>query len=1067
MSGYSRRDPHNNLRETSTMMRSTTWRRAVGLGAAFILLIPANVASADPQDPSLGKSGDYVTSPDITTRFATTGKWFVELKSNPTAVGGSKRTINVQQDKFISDARAEGFPAQVDLTFSSLFNGFSVEASATTAATYADLPGVKAVYPVVPVAAPEPQAVSPELYSAIAMTGADVVQSQLGFTGKGVKVGIIDTGIDIDHPDLGGNGIDGATPFPSERVAYGYDFVGDDYNADPSDPDYNLVTKPDNRPDDCQGHGTHVAGIVGASGTVTGVAPDVTFGAYRVFGCNGAVNDDILLAAMERAEADGMDVVNLSLGTGFDSWPNGPTSIASDRLVRNGVVMVMSAGNDGDSFTQAIGSPSTGSKVISVASYDNTKVRVDELVVRDGTDELSVGFYDATGSPKASSALNGTPIAGTTDPLGCEAETADIIGKVAITSRGTCPFAQKAVNAQNAGAKALIIYNNEPGYISPTVAGDIEITIPVVSVTQTDGKLIVQWLTDDAEIPTVEFTGKKTPQPNPTGGLISSFSSWGLAADLTLKPDLGAPGGSIYSTVPLEQDGYGTKSGTSMAAPHVAGAVALMLQANPALTPANVLSKLQNTAEPSLFSYDVKLGILDAAHHQGAGLIQVDKAILGTTDVAPGKISTGESADGPHTETLTITNRGTVAQTWTLEAEDAISTVVDPEDPKATQNDVEFFSETAIVQFSATSVTVPAGGTATVDVTIEPNAKAMEGTQYSGFVHLKGSEGADKISVPYAGMAGDYGALTIFPSLEKGLPALVEVTKCDGWLDQQCQDDKPTFTRVNAAKVFALGTDLPTVNVSIAYPVARLTVDVMKVGANGVPVEASSTTAYAIESRGRDGGTSLWLWDGRLVNDQGLLVEVEPGNYVMRLTALEADGDGGTQSWTSPAFGVKNTPVVPPSPTPTVTVTQTTPPTTKPPVIDIYSTPGYHDLNGRKWFTTCEKYSQTTRCRTNIFATQVTQENGKFVSRNGWVFNNLTYLASPRSLWKNNPLGNKGSWTATDGRKWRTECDTPATGRNGCRSYAQAKVIGVAPKGKGYTYEWSTQWVLNNIVRFS
>ncbi len=165
----------------------------------------------------------------------------------------------------------------------------------------------------------------------------------------------------------------------------------------------------------------------------------------------------------------------------------------------------------------------------------------------------------------------------------------------------------------------------------------------------------------------------------------------------------------------------------------------------------------------------------------------------------------------------------------------------------------------------------------------------------------------------------------------------------------------------------------------------------------------------------------------------------------------------------------------PPSPTPTVTVTATPtvkptpPPTTTPPtpVVDLYSTPGYHNVNGRKWFTSCEKYSQTTRCRTNIFATTISYTNGKFVPENKWVFNNLTYLPSPRSLWKNNPLGYEGKWTAADGRQWRTECDTPTTGRNGCRSYVKAKLIDVSPKGAGYGYEWTTKWVFNNIVRFS
>ncbi len=506
-----------------------------------------------------------------------------------------------------------------------------------------------------------------------------------------------------------------------------------------------------------------------------------------------------------------------------------------------------------------------------------------------------------------------------------------------------------------------------------------------------------------------------------------------------------------------------------MSAPHVAGAVALMLQANPALTPAKVLSRLQNTAEPSQFSYAPTFGILDAAHHQGAGLIQVDKAILGTTDVTPGKISTGESADGPFTQTLTITNGGGAAGTWTLEAVDAVSTYVDPKDPQATQNKVLYSADSSIVQFSATSVTVPAGGSATVDVTILPNDNAVAGTQYSGFIQLKPTEGTGMINVPFAGMAGDYGALPIFPDLESGLPGMVVVTECAIWHNQQCADPDVDFDDADADTIYALGNDLPTAVALIAYPIARLTVDVLKVSSSGAPVETSKRTATVIDHVGRSGGLMLWSWDGRLADKSGLIREVAPGNYMLRFTALEADGDGGTQSWTSPAFGIKNAPAPTPSPTPTVTVTQTVAPTvapTPPPKGDLYSTPGYHDVNGRKWFTACEKYSQTTRCRTNIYGTQVTQENGKFVSRNGWVFNNLTYLPSPRSLWKGNPLGNTGEYTV-NGRQWRTECDTAVTGRNGCRSYINSRVIQAVPKGAGYTYEWNTKWVFNNIVRFS
>ena len=128
----------------------------------------------------------------------------------------------------------------------------------------------------------------------------------------------------------------GGVVTPNSSLVTGYDFVGDAYNADPASPDYNPVPTPDDNPDDCAGHGSHVAGIVGANGTVRGVAPDVTFGAYRVFGCAGSTEGDIMIAAMERALADGMQVVNQSIGSSFQ-WPEYPTAKAADRLVKAGV----------------------------------------------------------------------------------------------------------------------------------------------------------------------------------------------------------------------------------------------------------------------------------------------------------------------------------------------------------------------------------------------------------------------------------------------------------------------------------------------------------------------------------------------------------------------------------------------------------------------------------------------------------------------------------------------------------------------------------------------------------
>lgn len=136
--------------------------------------------------------------------------------------------------------------------------------------------------------------------------------------------------------------------------------------------------------------------------------------------------------------------------------------------------------------------------------------------------------------------------------------------------------------------------------------------------------------------------------------------------------------------------------------------------------------------------------------------------------------------------------------------------------------------------------------------------------------------------------------------------------------------------------------------------------------------------------------------------------------------------------------------------------------------VALYTTEGLHTVSGRSWRTECEPYSQTTRCRTDIWASTVQSAGGTLSVVEGWTFNNLTYVASPRALWAGNTLGNTGSWTADDGRKWRTECDTAVTGGNGCRSYTWSNVAVAVPKsGGGYTYRWEYKEVFNNMVRFS
>lgn len=191
-------------------------------------------------------------------------------------------------------------------------------------------------------------------------------------TGQGIKVGIIDTGVDYMHPGLGG------CFGPNCRVAYGYDFVGDGYTG-------NNEAIPDSDPrDTCNGHGTHVTGIIGAQDDqFTGIAPQVTFGAYRIFGCEGSSTDDVIMKAMEMAYADGMDIINLSLGD--VGWPESPASLLADALALKGMIVCAAAGNEGDRGMFEVGAPSLGKHALSVASIDNTHVLSHTIKIADLT----------------------------------------------------------------------------------------------------------------------------------------------------------------------------------------------------------------------------------------------------------------------------------------------------------------------------------------------------------------------------------------------------------------------------------------------------------------------------------------------------------------------------------------------------------------------------------------------------------------------------------------------------------------------------------------------------------
>jgi minor extracellular serine protease Vpr len=863
--------------------------RIAALSAATMLVLAMpqpSVAQSGP-DGWVGGQGSELTPlipvPPVEsglTLDGSTDRWFVELSSPPAAKGSSRAALAQERAAFRAEAAAAGVSHQELRTFDTLFNGLSVRINPDDVRALASLQSVKAVYPVEEIPLPEASDITPQLTTALGMTGADIAQNELGLTGEGLKVAVMDTGIDYTHPDLGGC----FGPFsPGEdcRVIAGFDFVGDNFNAGGT-PEQQ-IPQPNDDPMDCHSHGTHVSGIVGASpaaeGGALGVAPGVTFGAYKVFGCAGSTFADIMIDAMEMALADGMHILNMSIGAAF-TWPQYPTAVASDLLVDQGMVVVASIGNSGANGVYSAGAPGLGEKVIGVASFDNTHINA--LTFDVNPDGPKVPYLGLSVTPDAPTAGDTPEVVylgrGCVDTLG-DVHLDDADGKVALLIRGDCTFQEKYQGAADAGAVAVVIHNNVTGLFAG--GGVTSRGIPGVGISDSHG-LAIRDLLDAGEAVTLTWTDERLDAPNPTGGLISSFSSYGLAPDLTLKPDIGAPGGLIRSTIPVHQGSYGTSSGTSMSAPHVAGAVALLLEARPNIPAGNVRDILQNTADPKPWWGNPGLGFLDNVHRQGAGMVNIPAAVESTTMVTPGKLSLLASAAGPATRKLQIRNNSSEPVTYTFGNTTALATGGSTFAPG-------FFLANAVAEFETSEVTVAAGHFANVHVTITAPAAPNLG-QYGGYLEVHGSDGSLS-RVPYAGFIGNYQDIQALVPTQFGFP-LIAIEVEPGVYSPLPEGG--TFTLVDG--------DFPNILVHLDHQVQEFRVQVRdaSTGRNwhrafDIPIHPRSSTATAFFA---------YEWDGTTTNPGGSGFVVPNGTYVLELSVLKALGDRDNpdhwEHWTSP-----------------------------------------------------------------------------------------------------------------------------------------------------------------------
>ncbi|MDQ0232126.1 S8 family serine peptidase [Metabacillus malikii] len=430
-------------------------------------------------------------------------------------------------------------------------------------------------------------------------------------TGKGVKVAVIDTGIDYNHPDL------------SRSYHGGYDLVDND--DDPMETGGGDTV-----------HGTHVAGIIAANGKLRGVAPEAEIIAYRALGPSGMGTSEQVIAAIDKAIEAKVDIINLSLGNTING-PDWPTSIALNRAVEAGIVAVTSSGNSGPNVW-TVGSPGTSAKAISVGA-SSPPLEMPYLDIP-GLDEL-VPMNTLQGA--AAWNLKGLNQV-TFKNIGEETDfKKSVKNQIVLVDRGKISFTEKVVNAKKAGAKAVIIANNVTGNFSGAL--EIELDIPVVSISKQAGERLKANLAKNPKIRTVY---KKEED------VLAPFSSRGPVTNTwEIKPDLVAPGVAITSTAP---NGYLALHGTSMAAPHVAGACALIKQAHPDWNPQQIKAALMNTTKQLRNKNQQPLKPTE----QGTGRLDIKAAINAEVLIYPGSLTFGQykttSQRTKKTEKVTLEN---------------------------------------------------------------------------------------------------------------------------------------------------------------------------------------------------------------------------------------------------------------------------------------------------------------------------------------------------------------------------------------------------------------------------
>jgi minor extracellular serine protease Vpr len=655
--------------------------------------------------------------------------------------------LEVEQQDFMSRAALVSPGVKERTHLRKLANAVSIEAGANEIAAIAALPGVKRVHP--------DRRYHAAMDTSVPLINAPAVWQNISgasANGEGIKIAILDTGIDITNPLFSGAGYSAPPGFPranifnqaltNNKVIVAKAFLEGTASAQ-----------------DQNGHGSNVAGIAaGNSGTLSplaalsGVAHRAYLGNYRVLDEDGSGLESMISLALEEAVADGFDVLNLSLGGPADDRLGFLDQAVETAVNVNGVVVVLSAGNEGnggDDDEMTVGSPGISPSAITVAASSNAHI-VGPVITVEQPAPVAASLVKI-GSSTGNSVAVGDSLTGVAyvyaDPQGrgCSLlPSGSLSGKVALIERGVCSFTDKVNNAATAGARAVIIFNKDLS--EGTDGGDnilnMEVSgtnIPSVFVARSAGLALRDFVSaHPGAILTIEPFGTGSAKAD----VLASFSSRGPSTIQGLKPDITAPGEIIYSgaiTTPnnngvSDASGFAAVSGTSQAAPHITGAAALIKQLHPNFSVGQVKSALMNSALIDVFT-DVNQTARVSVLGQGAGRVDLARAAAVPATFFPASLSLGikkRKSQLTLATGLSFTNVTSGENTFNLSVQQ-LETSVSP----------------LVVSVSSNAVTLGSGqtGSVTFSIFLKKKKKAQK-RDYTGYVNVTDSLG-QTLHVPY------------------------------------------------------------------------------------------------------------------------------------------------------------------------------------------------------------------------------------------------------------------------------------------------------------------------------